>query len=360
MSNNYAKRTTISDEIFFLNGENLSRVPARDMREGFLGKTLEDALQTFLEKYPEIIPGSQIDFSGDEPPRFALLRREMPVAGWSLDHLYVDQFGILTLVETKLLQNPESRRNVIGQIIEYAANAQDTWGAGLARQFAAEFWIKKGKALEEVLQERFPDLAQEDLWRNIENNLRQGRIRLLIAADIIHPEVRRMIEYLNNEMQNVEVLGLELRMYGEKENQLIFVPRIIGQTQAIIDRKSSSSNSVMWSPELLREKYENLPDKQKESLTRILNWAIENNRFIESQAKNPVFGVLEKGGNRILSFYVHKEIYLWLEEKRYKGGKEMMNNLLDELKLLGLFDPNLSPSTVTSGRHADKNIWELS
>ena len=116
----------MSDEIFSLNGENLVRVPSRDMREGILGKTLEDALQTLLENYLELIPGSQINFSSEEPPRFALLRREMPVASWSLDHLYVDQYGVLTLVETKLLQNPEAGRDVIGQITEYAANAQDS------------------------------------------------------------------------------------------------------------------------------------------------------------------------------------------------------------------------------------------
>lgn len=63
-----------------------------------------------LEEHPAIIPGNQIDPTNEDPPRFVLLRREMPVGGWSLDHLYVDQYGVLTLVETKLLQNPESRR----------------------------------------------------------------------------------------------------------------------------------------------------------------------------------------------------------------------------------------------------------
>lgn len=106
-----------SDEIFHLNGDQLIPMPSRSMREGLLGKSLEDALQTFLEKYPQIIPGKQIDPVTGDPPHFVLLRREMPVGGWSLDHLYVDQRAILTLVETKLFQNPESRREVIGQII---------------------------------------------------------------------------------------------------------------------------------------------------------------------------------------------------------------------------------------------------
>lgn len=79
------------EEIFLLDGENMQPMPERPMRQGLFGKTLEDALQTLLEKYPEVIPGKQIVTNTEDPPRFFLLRREMPVSGWSLDHLFVDQ-----------------------------------------------------------------------------------------------------------------------------------------------------------------------------------------------------------------------------------------------------------------------------
>ena len=136
-----------NDEIFTLNGDTLDRIPSRDLRQGFQGKSLEDALQTLLENYPAIIPGSQISPSAEEPPRFALLRREMPVGAWSLDHLYVDQFGVLTLVETKLIQNPESRRDVIGQIVEYAANAREAVAA-----------VKEGRAAYGTIDDLKEDL----------------------------------------------------------------------------------------------------------------------------------------------------------------------------------------------------------
>lgn len=93
-----------SDEVFHFNGDKLTPMPFRSMREGLFGKTLEDALQTFFENYPQIIPGKQIDPGSDDPPRFVLLRREMPVGDLPLDHLFADQREILTLVETKLFQ----------------------------------------------------------------------------------------------------------------------------------------------------------------------------------------------------------------------------------------------------------------
>ncbi len=237
-----------SDEIFFLElaSDRLKPLPSRSMREGIFGKNLEDALQTLLQEYPQIIPGKQIDPDSSDPPRFVLLRREMPIGSWSLDHLYVDQRGVLTLVETKLIQNPEARRDVIGQIIEYAAHAVEWWASGRARQSAGEFWGRQGRELDDLLGETFGLDAPEDVksfWEMVEDNLQQGRIRLMIAADELRPEVRRMIEYLNGEMQNAEVLGLELSCYGEENEPLVLVPRIVGQSEATRQTKRRSRRS---------------------------------------------------------------------------------------------------------------------
>jgi hypothetical protein len=104
------------ESVFLLAGEHLWPLPARPFRVGLFGRTLEAALQGLIERYPEVMPGSQMNPAGGDPPRFAMLRREMPVSGGSLDLLLVDQEGVLTLVETKLIENPEARREVIGQI----------------------------------------------------------------------------------------------------------------------------------------------------------------------------------------------------------------------------------------------------
>src|SRR5690606_38614044 len=106
-----------TDEIFLLEDGRAHELPVRTMRQGILGGNLEDALQLLLERFPQVIPGRQIDPGAEDPPRFVLLRREAPLGAWSLDHLLVDQAGVLTLLECKLAQNAESRRDVIGQII---------------------------------------------------------------------------------------------------------------------------------------------------------------------------------------------------------------------------------------------------
>jgi hypothetical protein len=66
----------------------------------------ESHLQELLAKYYDLLPGDQID--PDQPRRWLLVAREMGVPGepeandrWSLDHLFLDQDGILTFVECK-------------------------------------------------------------------------------------------------------------------------------------------------------------------------------------------------------------------------------------------------------------------
>ena len=346
-------------KVFILRGGKMQALPCRPMRAGMLGASLEEALQKLLEEYPEVIPGSQINPGSDEPPRFVLLRREMPVGDWSLDHLLADQFGVLTLIETKLLQNPGSRREVIGQVIEYAAYAREAWGSGKVRQYANEYWSKRGKELDEVLLEAFPESDLEQFWQLVEENLQQGRIRLIIAADNIRAEVRRMIEYLNAEMQNTAVLGLELRVYGDKDDELILVPQIVGQTQTLADRRLSASQPRVWRVAELRSAFATLPEGQGRALRRILDWSIEKDCFLESKAQSPTFGLAGKRGDRIVTVFQNGTLYLFFEEHKYAGGVEDRDRLLDALKALGLFDPSIDPNEVVSGRNASRKVWEL-
>jgi hypothetical protein len=50
---------------------------------------------------------------------------------WSVDHLFLDQDSVPTLVEVKRSSDTRIRREVVGQLIDYAANAvvKGTWMA---------------------------------------------------------------------------------------------------------------------------------------------------------------------------------------------------------------------------------------
>lgn len=92
----------------------------------------EKLLQEMLTEYPGLLAGEQIN--SEQPRRWLLVTREMAVqseedgaARWSLDHLFLDQDAVPTLVEVKKGSNTDIRRKVIGQMLDYAANAVAYW-----------------------------------------------------------------------------------------------------------------------------------------------------------------------------------------------------------------------------------------
>ena len=98
----------------------------------------EDELQKLIAEHPELLDGEQIR-PGDAL-RWILITREKGIAAssgegarWSVDHLIVDQDAVPTLAEVKRGSNPEIRRTIVGQILEYAAHASETWTASELR-----------------------------------------------------------------------------------------------------------------------------------------------------------------------------------------------------------------------------------
>ncbi len=234
-----------SDTIFLINSDGgLERVPHRQYES-------EDLLQFLVESHPEILVGEQID--PDNPPRWLLVSREVGIPDreggsdrWAIDHLLLDQNGRPTFVEVKRSSDTRIRREVVGQMLDYAANAKVYWPEDRIRALASE--ASGGlEALEIKLREFLSDGDDqanepdtEAYWKSVEAHLRNGEVRLLFVADSIPTELRRIIEFLNEHMPLVEVLGVEIRQY-EGQAVRALVPRVVGQTEFARQQKPNSS-----------------------------------------------------------------------------------------------------------------------
>ena len=91
----------------------------------------EAVLQVLLADHPEILACGE---PGDEGHGWVLVRREAGVADaegsadrWALDHLFLDADGVPTLVEVKRSSDTRARREVVAQMLDYAANATAFW-----------------------------------------------------------------------------------------------------------------------------------------------------------------------------------------------------------------------------------------
>src|SRR5260370_21002762 len=83
----------------------------------------ENDFQLLLARFPALLVGDQID--PQNPRRWVLVGREQPISTgengaslWSIDHVFLDQDGIPTLVEIKRQSNTEIRRQVVGQMLD--------------------------------------------------------------------------------------------------------------------------------------------------------------------------------------------------------------------------------------------------
>lgn len=168
-------------------------------------------------------------------------------AKWSLDHLFLDQDAIPTLVEVKRSSDAGIRRKVVGQMLDYAANAVAYWPV---EEIKAKFEARceaNGEDPDEVLNEHLGDEeAASDFWQQVKTNLQAGRIRMVFVADEIPPELRRIVEFLNQQMDPAEVLAIEIRQFvGEGVKTL--VPRVFGQTESARKKKTAgTTEGMLW------------------------------------------------------------------------------------------------------------------
>ncbi|QIR39401.1 hypothetical protein HCG51_23660 [Tolypothrix sp. PCC 7910] len=175
----------------------------------------EDLLQKLLADYPSLLAGEQIDSAA--PRRWLLVSREILIPDsedsggrWALDHLFLDQDGIPTLVEVKRASDSRIRREVVGQMLDYAANAVNYWSIDKIRtQFEAK--RDSEQLLIELIGE--DNANTEKFWQQVTTNLQAGKIRLIFVADKIPVELQRIVEFLNKQMNPAEILAVEIKQY---------------------------------------------------------------------------------------------------------------------------------------------------
>jgi hypothetical protein len=219
----------------------------------------ENHLQELLAKYPNLLVGDQI--AARSPRRWLLVKREMGIPSeeggsgrWSLDHLFLDQDGIPTLVEVKRSSDTRIRREVVGQMLDYAANGVVYWPV---EQIKAEFEkncdLRELDPQQALLEFLGDDVDEEAFWQQVKTNLYAGKIRMLFVADVIPDELKRIVEFLNSQMAPAEVLAVEVRQYASG-NFKTLVPRLIGKTAEADERKGTVSRYPKESDSVRREK----------------------------------------------------------------------------------------------------------
>jgi hypothetical protein len=228
----------MAENLFLLGKDNSLKVMEQT---GFIS---EDVFQEILARFPALLTDS--NFGEAAPRRWMLVRREAGIADreggaerWSVDHIFLDQDGVPTLVEVKRATDTRARREVVAQMLDYAANSVRWLSLELLSQWYTDSCAEHGTGtvdgLATLLQTEAPDV--DSYWRGVEANLRSGRIRMVFVADQISPELQSIVEFLNEQMSPASIAAVELRPYSNG-GERILVPRLIGATARAIEKKN--------------------------------------------------------------------------------------------------------------------------
>ena len=99
---------------------------------------------------------------------------------------------------------------------------------------------------------------------------------MLFVADEIPAELERVVEFLNEQMDSAEVLGVEIKQYvGEGLKTL--VPRVVGKTAVAERTKGTSRPKKQWDEEsFFAELQNNCNEVEVQVAQKILDWSKEN------------------------------------------------------------------------------------
>lgn len=191
----------------------------------------ETKLQELIHNHPEVLPIHEI-----EPGFGSVISvcREMPTSHGPIDNLLITEEGNIVLVEVKLWRNPEARRKVVAQALDYASclfemSYEEFEATALKGIFGDGV---KPETLYALLNEK--DANQESVFAEaIEANLRRGRILILVVGDGIRSEAMRLTGLFQQHAGAHFTFALvELSLYElGAGGDILVCPRTLMQTQ---------------------------------------------------------------------------------------------------------------------------------
>ena len=200
------------------------------------GSVYDEAwLQKLIMAHPGLLPIGQFEAAFAE---MVPICTEMPMRAGFVDNLFVTPAGDIALVECKLWRNPEARRKVIAQIIDYASEMKcwdyetlekalrSSKAFGVASGTPSGCLYKMVSAGREIDEAAFHDA--------VSRNLRRGRFLLLVVGDGIREGIETMTKFLQDNAGLHFILSIiELALFELPTGGYLAQPRVLARTTNI-------------------------------------------------------------------------------------------------------------------------------
>jgi hypothetical protein len=304
----------------------------------------ERFLQELLASNPELLPAASIRH---DVGKLLCIGREVGVPSGSIDNLYLSTAGYPVLVETKLWRNPQARREVLSQTLDYIKDLvllDFEW-------FEAQWKIHMaGTPHQDVsLLERLSKLAEEEIDERefidrVNHALARGDILAMIVGDGIQSRLQELVSHLCKDLPHLRyalaLCELPFFQLGDSDSDgMIVVPRIVSNVEPVqrayvrVDIADNLAGKVVVTPVLVEPKLENRTVRvnlDEDALLRSVEASVGSdirkqfeaayNELIDSFGLEPDFRSAalmlkipdpegEKNGASVIAFEKHGRVY---------------------------------------------------
>jgi len=291
----------------------------------------EKELQELLADSPEII--SMEEIRPGSGPLVAVVREFSLPVGY-IDILAFTARGDVAIIECKLDKNPQAKREVIGQILDYSAHL---WGMSY-EDLDGKIQSMTDRSLADLVRQHAddPEWNEEEFRSNIRSTLEQGNFILTIAVNEINEELHRIIRYVNSLGElSFSFAALEMRRFQKSKAEML-VPHVFGPVHAA---SKDAREKNKWDEEsffgALREK-----DPISESVaSKILFWAksrctrIYWGEGIRLGAFVPIYQT-EKGKHQLFAVWTNGVVEIYFQWYQNKSPFESEQKRLEILRRL--------------------------
>ena len=299
----------------------------------------EDFIQRLVHETPGILPIGEIDvaFVGAIP-----ICRELNTPAGPIDNFLVTPAGLPVLVECKLWRNPQARREVVGQILDYSKELSRFTSADIEREAA-----RRGvPSVVEAVRATGAQVDEAEFHDALSTNLRKGRCLLLIVGDGIREGVEAIFDHLREHSVLHFSLGLvELPMFSLPNGERLVTPRVLARTAVEVRHVIDLPESVTLAE--ATQGRENGSDPEMNALgdERLAFWKEFLSELQLDDPDQPIpsagkrgdisFLLPEPGGNSWITVYRdirNGEVGLFLSFSKNSPGEVVSGELVDRFE----------------------------
>ncbi|WP_310758022.1 hypothetical protein [Candidatus Palauibacter soopunensis] len=228
---NITERPQIYGNLIQLSGNSTARSTWRRVPVGSAsGESSIDeaALQEILFRHADILPLGEIDPAYHSSVPVCV---ELGTRAGSADALYLTPTGRIVLAEFKLWRNPDARREVVGQILDYA-RVLASWSYD---DLDREVRNRTKRSPFDIVSEAHGEVEEHSFVDGVARRLKRGEFLLLIIGDGIREGVQDIVAYVQEHSGlrfNLALIEAAVFRRGDSED-LIIQPRVLARTELV-------------------------------------------------------------------------------------------------------------------------------